>query len=260
MTHFGFIEEDVKITEEDYKFGYSLERKTLVPDGNWEPFLPKYEGQATIYETWACTVYAGQNQIETYLKKVFGTDENYSERYNYILANIKEPGASPTDAYETFRKKGLINDTELPYSNTYEEFVTPKPMDIKHLEEGKKWLQTYDYKHEWVRSNDMHAIIKHALRYSTIAVSVSAWFLKDGLYVDMGVPNNHFVLCYGFDGDVPLIFDSYDQSKKRLSPNHTIKFAKRILLKKRVKSFSVIKTRWWESFNLFRIWKINYER
>jgi len=256
MTHYGFDETKVKITKEDYKFGFNLPRETINPSADWREFIPLFEPQASIYETYGCTVWGGLNQIETYIKKVFGTDENYSDRYNYILAKIKPPGASPTDAYETFRKQGVIEQELLPYSNTYEEFLTPDPMDMQYINKGKKWLETYDYKHEWMRSNDMHAIIKHGLRYSPIAISVSAWFEKNGVYVDYGTPNNHWCLCVAFDGDSPIVFDSYDHSIKKLSPDHTIKYAKRILITKK-KALVRVKprVRWSSWFNLFRIYK-----
>jgi len=254
MTNYGLKLEDIEVTKEDYKFGFNLSRETLMPDGQWDEFLPVFEPQSSTYETYGCTVWGGQNQIETYMNRVFGFEPNYSERYNYILAKISPPGASPTDAYETFRKKGLINQEQLPYPNTYEEFLTPKPMDMKYIEEGEKWLQAYDFKHEWVRSNDMHAIVKHALRFSPIAISVSAWFEKDGVYVDMGTPNNHWCLAYGYEGDKIKVFDSYDHSKKLLSPDHTIKYAKRILITKRT---GERKKNWWDCFNLFKTWKIN---
>ena len=256
LENYGFVEEDVEITEQDYTFGSSLPRTTIQPNGNWEPYLPEFEPQASKYETWSCTSYGGANQIETYMKKVFGSDYNYSDRYNANLAEIKSPGTTPTKTYETFRKKGLIPDAQLPYPNTYEEFITPRPMEQKHIDNGKIWLEQYDYKHEWVKSNDMHAIIKHALRYSPIAISVSAWYEQGGMYVDMGVPNNHWCLCFKFDGNSPVVFDSYDSSIKKLHPDHKIKYAKRILITKKAKPSLVKRRRWWSDFNLLRTWKI----
>lgn len=34
-------------------------------DGNWEPYLPRYEAQADNFETYCCTVFGALNQIET---------------------------------------------------------------------------------------------------------------------------------------------------------------------------------------------------
>jgi len=248
--NYGFDPNIIEILPEDWKFGARSDKTVLQPDGQWDEYLPEFEPQASIYETSGCTVWGGENQIETYLKRVFDIEPNYSERYNYILARVTLNGSSPQKPYESFRTQGLIEDAILPYSATYDEFITPSPMSKKYLNIGQKWADEWEYNHEWITSRDKSKIkgkIIEALQYSPIAVSVTAWFNEDGVYVDHGMPNTHWCLAYGYetraDGIYIKIFDSYDHSHKILHKDHHISHAKRISITKRTKLPSL-----WERF------------
>src|SRR3990167_4625379 len=75
------------------------------PDSVWP--TPLYEPQAENFESFGCTVWGLQNQIEMYMMEVFGFEPNFDERYNYNIAQINPPGADPDDSYESARTKGL---------------------------------------------------------------------------------------------------------------------------------------------------------
>lgn len=243
-THFGFDPSKIKIEAEHWKLGSNLPLTVLKQDGQWDDFLPVYEPQAEYYETDGCTVWGSQNQLETLFKFIFATEPNYSERFNYIMANVAPPGADPQVVYETIRNYGVINEELLNVPPTYAEFITPKPMTANFLDTGKAWLNKYAYFHEWIvpaNPAKMKELIAQTLKYSPVGLSVTAWFrnASTGLYEDKGLPNCHWCLCYGYrvqqDGGIVLkIFDSYDQSKKELSPDHTISFAKRISLVQKI--------------------------
>lgn len=68
----GFLIPEVK--EEDYKFG-SGQVSTDNPiqlDGQWDEYLPIDEEQnRNNLETFACTCYGSQNQIEILLKRLY---------------------------------------------------------------------------------------------------------------------------------------------------------------------------------------------
>jgi len=253
LKDYGFVEPT--ITPEDYTFGASLPLDIINPSGNWQDYLPDYEPQAAKYETFGCTAWGTLNQIETYMKKVFGGEYNYSDRFIYILAGITPPGAPPTWAYEAIRKKGVIADALLPYADTYEEFQQPNPMMKEFLRKGIEWHSRYSFKHEWI-DNPTPDKIKEALKYSPVALSVTAWFEKDGVYIDNGLRNTHW--CQGFyvDGSKVVVQDSYDQEIKVLHPDHKTKYAKRIRIVKRDKPLQP-KTNWWDCFNLLKTWRIN---
>lgn len=232
------------ITETHYVEGDGrlLGASVLNPSGDWEKWLPKYEPQAEKFETFGCTDWGMQNQIETMHKYLYGEEPNYDERYNYNLVPINPPGADPQDTYETTRRFGLIQGL-LPMTDTLEEFKTPRPMSDKYKEEGKKWLQTYFFDHDWVLTGKPDPEkLRTNLTKSDLGVSVTAWFLKDGVYVDNGQPNSHWCLLYKMDSDFYYVFDSYDHSKKKLPiKGHNINYAKRIVLYKKDKT-EILKT------------------
>lgn len=210
----------------------------LVPyqeDGNWERFLPKYEPQAEDYETNGCTVWGTQNQIETFYKRVFKTEPNYSERFNYLLTPVDpNGGADPHKVYENIRAHGLIDHKDLPVTRTKEQFLDKSDITGSLRAQGQFWLKRHELKHEWVwrpgvPPENWRELLKEALHYSPVGVSVTAWREQMGKYVDNGQRNNHWCMAYRFDAEGIHVFDSYDHSKKILGPiNHTIRFAKRI--------------------------------
>ena len=167
---------------------------------------------------------------------------NYSERYIAIVANLDpQRGGSPHDVAEAIRKNGLIADSLLPFTETVdsvEKYYSPDPMEEQYLSIGKDFLHQYDFKHEWV-ATDKHdpketaERMKKALRTSPLGVSVQAWTERNGIYVkEQGTPDNHWVVCVGYDDDYPLIFDSYPPYFKKLMPFYDFGFAKRYLIQK----------------------------
>ena len=237
IRNYGF--KNPVITPDQYVLGGNeLPDIVLREDGQYNDYLPLYEPQAEKYESWGCTVWGSQNAIEILHKFLFNVEPNYSERYNYILAGINEGGGDPHISIETMRLQGLINQELLPIPDTYEEFKKPNPMEEKYLAEGRKFLTEYEIKHKWVlqgkeTKEDRIKTLKENLKYSPIGVSVSAWTQSEDIYIDGGLPNNHWCVCYGWTDKGWKIFDSYDHSKKIYSFDSEILFAKRVLLKKK---------------------------
>ena len=216
-----------------------------VETGSWEEFLPELEKQRTkdFTETSACTAFASLNQAETFIRGVYGYEANYSERFTYLLAGITpQKGVDPQVTHEVVRKNGLIDERLLPMTRTIAEYIDRSVLTGSLLAKGLYWLQEHDYQHEWVwttgnRPTNYIEILREALKTSPIAVSVSAWNKVDGVYVsDQGSVNNHYCLLYKIDDEgYPWIFDSYDNSKKKLAKDHNIRRAKRIHIQKRTK-------------------------
>lgn len=222
----------------------TVPKDILQPDGNWEAFLPSFEAQETsTFDTDGCQTFGTLNAIETLMKRLFGGNYNYAERYPYNIAHIRPPGGDPHAIAEIIRKNGLITEELLPMTTTYDEFITPDPMTSALLKMGQQWLDDKNFLHEWVFTNNPPketriALLKEALNYSPVAMSVTAWDKdpKTGLYVDDGQPNCHWVELYNMDDDGTMyVLDSYDflkngtisDMKKVLSPDHHIEFAKR---------------------------------
>lgn len=235
---YGFIEPI--ITPDNYVLG-SIGGEVLQADGQWDEFLPQYEPQAENYETSGCTCWGTENALEILFKRKFQFEPNFSERYPYNLANIEHPGADPHFIGEVCRKYGFINQDSLPVPPTYEEFKTPRPMEMKYLLEGKEWMEKWDFKHEWVftgakTKEQRIETMKKALTFSPLGVAVSAWHEQNDIYVDFGMANNHWCVCYGYDDEKQAwkIFDSYDHSTKLYSYDSAINFAKRYSIEKKL--------------------------
>ncbi len=230
LIQYGFDIDKVFIEEEAYILG-SLPQQIIQEDGQWDEFLPIYESQADKYETWGCTVWGSENQIETYEKYITGKESNYDERFIYLLSNVEIGGANPQNAYEAIRHNGLIENESMP--NSFKEFIDKSYLTDERFEKAKEWLNKWIFKHEWIKSPTKQDI-KENLKYSPITIAVTAWFEENGLYVDRGQKNTHWVVCYGYIEDergiVLKIFDSYDKSHKLIHPDHNISIAKRILL------------------------------
>ena len=227
----------------DYIFGASkVPTVQYMPKGDWEPYLPKYEPQAENYETNGCTVWGTQNQIETFYKAVYGIEPNYSERYTYLLTPINpDRGADPQKVYECIRKCGLIDNVLFPVPTTKKEFLDVYKINAKLRNAGDAWLSLHELKWEWlwsVRPENYLEIMKEALVFSPLGVSVTAWREVDGKYVSSGGGNNHWCMCYKIDDEGIHVFDSYDHSKKILSLDHNIRRATRIWVNKKTLSAS----------------------
>jgi len=215
--------------------GVCLGKKRIVnTTGQWDGSIPRYEAQASEdgWDTDGCTVWGTQNCIETLEKHRFGVEKNYSERYTYNGAKIQRPGSTPDFVGAVIDELGLLEEHEMPFTKTYEEFITPRPLDDASIKKGKEWLKKYSFSYDFVfpYKNKMKngekkiELMKEHLKYSPLGVSVSAWYL-DGVsdtYIDAGYENNHWCECYGWNEKGWKIFDSYDNSKKILSFDHNI--------------------------------------
>lgn len=244
----GFIEP--KIEREHYVLGGSpIPVKILQPFGNWNDSLPDGEKQfVSKFDTYNCTSFNTLNQIEQYLRKAFNDSTNYSDRWVGIIAGTdpKKGGNDPHVVYEAIRKYGLIPENMLPFSDdiqNVEEYYSFKGADQKACyDAGKKWLDKYDFKHEWVFQPDQPIDekinnMKVSLKYSPLGIAVYAWAMDErGVYISLGSPN-HWTSVFGYE-DLIDVFDSYEPFKKFVDQN--ILFCKRISIELKKKNTSFI--------------------
>ena len=249
--NYGFDPTKVVIKPEDWKFGSNIPLTVLNEEGQWGRWLPKYEPQAEKYETWGCTIWGLQNQVEILMKFLYGFEPNFSERFNYNIVGIEEGGANPNDGYQSAKNDGLIDQHFLPVPETFIEFKAPRPMTAEFINEGKKFK--YLVNHEWVVPSNpakMKELIKETLRYCPVALSVTAWKLDPvtGLYINNEQLNNHWCVAFGWReselGLILKVFDSYDHSIKELHPEHFVAFAKRISISRKLIETKP-KQSWW---------------
>lgn len=238
----GFIEPVIK--PEDYVFGDGKTgSEVLQPTGQWDSFLPSDEYQSRpSLETYNCTSFGTTNLCEILLKRKYGVDINYSERFLGINAGTKPPGNSPDKVADAIREYGLLEDFRLPFSDevkTVEEYYSPNPMTARLAEFGKEWLRNWVFKHSWVFTGgsleSKQYKLAEALKDSPIGVSVYAWNqASTGLYEKpVGATDNHWCTLYGYEfGQYWKIFDHYDDTHKQLAWNYDFGFAKKINITK----------------------------
>lgn len=231
---YGFIPPQIDSTQ--YVLGgfTSLPKVILEPTGQWDKYLPEYEPQHENFETYGCTVWGTLNAIEILEKRLTTKESNYSERYIYNIVPIRPPGGDPHAVADAIREAGLIPDEPTPA--TFAEFCMPPTQAQINI--GGEWGRKWNFGYEWVFNNVSKTarvqLMKEALMYSPICVSVTAWHEEDGIYVDKGQINNHWTVVYGYteaNGKVFWkVFDSYDHSHKILHPDHEILYCKRYSL------------------------------
>lgn len=247
--NYGFIKPTIE--KEHYVLGNSnVPFVVLKEDGDWRSnSLPLKETQVKNFDTYNCTSFNTANQIEQYMYVAFGEKVNYSDRWIGIIAGTKPPGNDPHLIYQAIRKYGLIPEEMLPYSDdlqNVDEYYSFKGADMeKCYAEGRKWLEKYDFKHEWCFTPDMPEDekinnLKASLKVSPVSLAVYAWY-KDNrnVYVRMG-EDTHWTCCLAFT-DFQKIFDSYDPYEKDVE--QIIYYAKRIHIEKKTQ---IIKLTFWQ--------------
>jgi len=221
--------------------GFSkLKGEVINPSGDWTQYLPAGEPQAIRFETFGCTSFATNNAKEALEKFKTGNIFNNSDRVLYIASDTDPNiGNDPHKVAETGRKIGFAPEETLPYTvdiKTIQEFNSPKPLTPEIVKKANEFFNKFEFGHEWVFTSgspqDKQEKLKEALTKGTVCVSVHAWVEKDGKYIKpTGATDNHWTMLARYDGDCPVIFDSYadgagDPFLKTLSPFYDFSIAK----------------------------------
>lgn len=240
--NYGFVEPVIE--DSHFVLGglLALPKNVIVPDGQWDKFLPKYEAQyGEFFDTFNCTAYGTENAIEMFQKGKYGEDRNYSERMLGIVAGTKPPGNDPQVVSDAVRKFGLVDDVELPLerANTIDEYYSPKPLTKYLADKGVEWLKQFTFGHEWVFTGklaieEQQKKMVEALKYSPLGVAVFAWTENDrGLYIRTG-NDCHWCVIFGYaQGNYWKCFDSYDGGIKLLAWDFGFSWVKRYDLQKK---------------------------
>ena len=199
---------------EHWVFGSSeMPYEVLQADGDWSNYLVVKERQdLNNVEPYACVVYTLLNCIEILIKRKYGLERNYSDRFLATIVNTRGKGSSPQEACEFLRKIGVVPQEIYPFDETIDtedKFFAPIPQSI--IELAKEFNEEWDFKHEFVKTDNES--ITTALKSSPLMISVYAWVKnsKDLFYRPNGATDNHATtLIYERVGEFRRIFDSYD--------------------------------------------------
>lgn len=231
MHKYGYIKDT--ILPEHYIFGAAqIQAPVLQPGGQWDAYLPPDEFQdLNGIEPYACASFGTLNCIETLRRRLFLADDAYSDRYTAKVSGTDVlKGNSPHTVAEYIRKVGTVLEATWPFDqtiDTFAKFYAKLPTSLATV--ASLFNTEHLFQHDWVPTAP--ASLKEALKYSPLGISVYAWMLAPtgSLFVKPpGTTDNHFVMLYGYvDGQYWKIFDSYNNSHKRLAWNFGFEMAKR---------------------------------
>lgn len=221
---------------EDYIFGANLPMEGVNPSGDWTDYLPSKEFQnLNNIEPYACVAFTILNCVEAIILKLYKEERNYSDRFLAVVSGTKEGGNSPQVVCEFLRKIGVVEQRLWPFDETidsFEKFYEPLPPKLYEL--ANDFKKEFEFKHEYVFSDDNH--IREALKCSPLLISVPAWYLRDGKYYRPdGVTDNHATTLFvQREGEYRRVFDSYENPHiKDLEWEVMPTMIKRFLIKKR---------------------------
>ena len=170
-------------------------------DGNWEPFLPLGEWQASDDgDSMSCVSFGEINGIETQEKQQTGIQVNYSDRWIAKMSATTREGNFLWKVAEAIRKHGLVleSDYPAPLKYTWDEYHADiaEPY-LSHLKQkGQEWLKRWEVSYEGIEVSKA-SLMKH-LKHGPLSV----------------VLPGHLVLNFYTTQDVVNYFDSYPPYRK----------------------------------------------
>jgi len=207
---FGFIDEAPR--EEDFILGGSNQalKMILSEERDYTDYLPIYEGQKRVFDTYSCVVFSGLNNLEIIFKKLYGFEINFSDRFIAGMIPVKPGrGTNYSAFWDTLRKSGLVLEEEYPWGgNNGAEYVKRPPQEI--ISKAKIFLNEYEIQHDWVDwagcdNNKLY----DALLHGPLQASVDSGATYTGVY---SKAIDHSITIYGaVKGKKFKIFDHYSR-------------------------------------------------
>lgn len=225
------------IAGENSKIKYEVVNES----GDWTAYLPTGERQNTGEETSSCVTQSCLNVVEIQLKKQ-GIDVNFSDAWLAKVSGTTVDGGNSLVrvAYSLYTVGvPLQSQWDVPKNFTVKEFYRTLTQESYQL--AKKFLDSYSVNYEWVSlSNNVDKeLLKYHLKQAPLQVTVSTcpgWTMDNVPVCGRGT-FNHAVTLVGFDGDYPIILDSYPNNSdsnnfvRKLDKNEPIGYAQKIVVK-----------------------------
>ena len=232
----GHIE--VEPRPDDFVLGGENEaiKNVMQSDRDWSPYLPIKELQNRGFETWACVSFARNNCLEILHKKMYGIEPNYSDRFMAKVSNtVVGRGNNFANVAQSGRKFGSVAESVYPWGgHDVSQYYQKIPDDVLKL--GKDLLLDYEFQYEWVDWGGCNPEkLWEALQYSPLEVSVYAWGKRSGsVYLrTLNNVNHGTTLFKGEYKKFWYVYDSYDETIKKLAWNFNFGSAMRHALKKK---------------------------
>lgn len=221
----GLINQDRD--ENDHVLGAALsgpDFEILIPDGQWETYLPASELQRNNNgDTFMCVSFSHQNCCEFIISRRYGEILNMSDiALGVMSGTVRGQGNGKRTVAECARVNGFVLEEDYPYTEkmTLDQVYSPVPASIKAKakENLKKWSLNY----KWVSDNTPRGL-QEALKYSPVQVDVTGGYEMDsrGIVVYDGQPYIHEVTIFGYEPGVCwYVFDSEASQYIRFAWNY----------------------------------------
>lgn len=217
MTERGFQPSEIQVT--DYRLGGATQLKgeALVPDGQWDTWLPAPEDQSRDgFEPYACVTFAILNAVEILMRKEYGEIQNLSDRFlAYATGTEAKKGNDPTTVCKFLGKKGDVPEADWPYPTPASDFYKAPPQNLYTL--ALEFIAEFEYDNQWVPATP--EAMKDALTRSPLTVAGYAWAQDENgmFYTPDGAQPDHYFVIFGYeDGVAWHAFDTYANEYKRL--------------------------------------------
>lgn len=197
FTNSGIILEPPKITDWEMAGETGLSVPILNPSFDWSPYLPDKESQwHKTFDVMDCVSETDASMIATLLnyqlhnnllsdKAVsFLKDNNYiesdnlvniSQRYIAKVSNTTKNGNTFNKVWDSIRKYGVVPEQDWPLTEDYSWDVYYKNISEEILNKGKKFLEIFDIKWDWIaygNMNDATELCIAALQSSPVQIAI----------------------------------------------------------------------------------------
>ena len=230
----GFQPSEIK--QGDYILGAatSLKGEVLVPDGQWDAWLPAFENQSKDgFESYACVSFAVTSAVEILMRQEFGEIQNLSDRWlAWATGTGARKGNDPTTVCTFLGKKGDVPESDWPYPTPASDFYKTPPQNLYTL--ALEFIAEFEYDNQWVPATPQ--MRKDALTRSPLTVAGYAWAFRNGLaYWPDGAAADHYFVVYGYeDGQYWKVLDTYERNLKQVEWNYPFVQVKEHTLHKQV--------------------------
>jgi len=190
-------------------------------------------------------------------KHQFFIENDKSERFTGVVAELSPSGGSPQRVADEIYKKWLLPQKYLPWTrdlNTFYAYSSPRPMAQKYLDIALEDKVNWTFNHDFVKTNygkwitrifkgifnnklsaSYQDLIIQALETSPLCASVFAWRIgSDGLAYKLSIDDdNHWAVIVDYEyGKYWLVYDNYLNCWVKLRWDYNFGFIKRYTLKK----------------------------
>ena len=226
------------LNEKNHQYGASiLLAPILRPDADWRTFTPPYEAQQRKgLEPSSCFIEAQQHTIASiHEQKLLEVDNNWSARFNALLAGGTPTGGDPVVGGDSIRHDGLIAEDLMNYDGltSWDDFHSWKGVNESRCRSaGQADLYLYDRHFGVIINRGMslktkYQVLREGLKRSPVPMSVYGLSDGRGSYVEKpeGVSDTHMVeALYVSPENKITILDTYEPFIKELPANYEMDF------------------------------------